>query len=372
MSRGRQRRARRAKKRRASAQRSRLGQRAASPAEDAVAEALERFAGYVQLVSSRVEAARVARADMRAAVEKLIRLARGLDVIKVVSSVRVSVIMGRAVIGADPSAAILELVALALVCRDSSSTSEVVATTPESDFLPPNVEAAAQEALGAGSMIALFDSPSSGPESEILFRSIQREISLRNSVYPHMLLDTLPGLFGDPTVNDDCRATLGFTDLEAINVMEAVSSLSIEELTKRFARMEAARDASLPYIRSWQEHDTDEPQLPTEEHRAAAQEVFDAVVDLTTNIAPSSIRPSSPVVLRSPSLEIELQPGEQVNLMCRARGSLWEGIALAWGKPSRYLQLQWTERKGGLPHALGRLPTRQVVTEDWPHPRSSW
>ena len=47
--------------------------------------------------------------------------------------------------------------------------------------------------------------------------------------------------------------------------------------------------------------------------------------------------------LCSPPLEIDLQPGEQVNLTCRARGSLWEGIALAWGKPSRYLQLQWAE-----------------------------
>ncbi len=291
MSRGRQRqrRARRANKRRASAQRSRVGQRVPSPAEVAAAEALEGFARYVQSASSRVEAARAARADMRAAVEKLIRLARGLDVIKVVSSVRVSMIMGRAATGADPSAAILELVALALVCRDSSSTSEVVAAAPESDFLPPNVEAAAQEALGAGSMIALFDSPSSGPESEIVFRSVQREISLRNPVYPHMLLDTLRGLFGDPTVNDDCRAALGFTGLEAVNVMEAVSSLSIKELAKRFARMEAAGDASLPYIRSWRGHDTGEAQLLPEEHRAAAQEVLDAVVDLTTKIDQATV-----------------------------------------------------------------------------------
>jgi hypothetical protein len=48
-------------------------------------------------------------------------------------------------------------------------------------------------------------------------------------------------------------------------------------------------------------------------------------------------------LLRSSPLEIDLQPGEQVNLTCRARGSFWEGIALAWGKPSRYLQLQWAE-----------------------------
>lgn len=290
MSRGRQRqrRARRAKKRRASAQGSRVGQRVASPVEVGLAEEFTRFARYVQSASTPLEAARAARADMRAAVEELVRLARGLDVIRVVSSVRVSMVMDRALTGSDTSTAILELIALALVFRDSSSTSEVVAATPESDFLPPNVEAAAQEALGAGSMIALFDSQS-GPESEIVFRSIQREIILRNPVYPHMLLDTLRGLFGDPTVNDDCRATLGFTGLEAVNVMEAVRSLSIEELGRRFGRMDAARDASLPYLRSWQERDTDELELAPEEYRAAAQEVLDAVVDLTTNIDQATV-----------------------------------------------------------------------------------
>ncbi len=51
-------------------------------------------------------------------------------------------------------------------------------------------------------MIAFFESPSADAESAILFYSVQREISLRNPVYPHMLLDTLRGLFGDLTVNE--------------------------------------------------------------------------------------------------------------------------------------------------------------------------
>jgi hypothetical protein len=103
-----------------------------------------------------------------------------------------------------------------------------------------------------------------------------------------MLLDTLRGLFGDSTVNDECRTALGFTGLEAVNVMEAVRSLSTAELAKRFARMEAAREASLPYIRRLQSHGKDEAKLPAEE-RATAREVFDAIRDLTTNIAPATV-----------------------------------------------------------------------------------
>jgi hypothetical protein len=108
----------------------------------------------------------------------------------------------------------MELIALVLVCRDSS-TSEVAAVTAE-PYRPPHVEAAAQEALAAGSMIALFDSPPTDAESAILYHSVQREITLRNPVYPHMLLDTLRGLFSDPTVNEDRRAAVGFTGLEAV------------------------------------------------------------------------------------------------------------------------------------------------------------
>jgi hypothetical protein len=285
---GRQRRARRVKKQRAAAHRSRMGQRAVPSTEVAVAEVYERFVRYVKSASSHQDAAAAARADLRTAVEEVARLACGLDLIKVVSGVRVGMIMNSAITGAESSVAVLELISLVLVCRDSA-IAEVAAVAPQREFLPPNVEAAAQEALAAGSMVSLFDSPPSDAQSAILFHSVQREITLRNPVYPHMLLDTLCGLFGDPTVNGDCQAALGFTGLEVVNVMEAVGSLSNTELAKRFARMEAARDASLPHIRSWQSRDKEEVQLPAEEHRAAAQEMFDAVQELTTNIAQATI-----------------------------------------------------------------------------------
>lgn len=191
-------------------------------------------------------------------------------------------IMNRTMIGVDVSAAVLELIALVLACRNFA-VSKPVAVAAESGFMPPHVEAAAWRALAASSMIALFDSSRSGAESAILFYSVQREINLRNPVYSHMLLDPLHGLFGDPAVNDDCRAVLGFAGLEAVGVMEAVRSLAIREMAERFTRMEAARDASLPFILSWRDDEAG-TSPPTEEQRVAMQEVFEGVQGLTTYI----------------------------------------------------------------------------------------
>jgi hypothetical protein len=180
---GSKRRTRRANKQRTGARQSQRDQRAASSTEVAVAEAYERFARYVQSASSHEDAAAAARADLRSAVEEVARLACGLDLIKVVSSVRVVMIMNRTMTGVDVSAAVLELIALVLACRDSS-TCEGAAVAAESGFMPPHVEAAAREVLAAGNMMALFYSPPSDAESAILFYSVQREIALRNPVYP--------------------------------------------------------------------------------------------------------------------------------------------------------------------------------------------
>jgi hypothetical protein len=263
-----------------------VGKPGLSSTEVLVEEAYRRFARYVESAGTRAEAAAAARSDLRTAVEEVARLSCGLDLIKVVSGVRLGMPLNQATTGAEPSAAVLELIALVLVCRDSSAAT--IAVAAESEFLPPAVEASAREVMAAGNIIALFDSPPSDADSAVLFLSVQREIHLRNPVYPHMLLDTLGGLFGNPAVNDDCQAAMGFTGIEAVNVMEAVRSLPITELATRFARMVAARDASLPYIRSWRGRDQTDA-LPAEDHRAAAEELVHAIHDLTTNIAQATI-----------------------------------------------------------------------------------
>jgi hypothetical protein len=199
--------ARRAQRHRASASPPSVVQDNATSTEAAIERAYDRFAGYIRSATSFEDAASLARADLRTAVDEIAQLACGLDLITVISSVYVTMIINSVADGDEPWAALLELIALVLAWRDSSGSD----TAPDrSQFMPPNVEAAAREAFAAGSMIQMFDTPPSNPEAAIVFHSVQREITLRNPVYPHMLLDTLRGLFDDATVNDDCRAVMGF------------------------------------------------------------------------------------------------------------------------------------------------------------------
>jgi hypothetical protein len=283
---------RRVREQRARAQKRRLKQSTPSQNQVEIVGLFGRMIRYVQSSSNQEQAVAAARADLRTAAEEVARRACGLDLITVVSSARVAMIMDQAITGNEPAAALLELIALVLVCRDSHG--DVVPPVASGwDFMPPSVVAAARNLLESGSLITLFESPSADAESAILFYSIQREISLRSPAYPHMLLDTLRGLFSDQAVNEDCKAVMGFAGLEAVNVMEALRSLTIKELEDRFARMEAARDASLPHLRSWQQRNKDEQQLPSAEQRAIMQEVVDALQELTTNIARAFIIDSS-------------------------------------------------------------------------------
>lgn len=192
--------------------------------------------------------------------------------------------------GPEPLPAVLEVIAIALTCRDVNQESAQPAEQ-DPEFFPLSIQASAQAAVEAGAMLPLFETPPSDAISQVLVASVQREIMLRNPVYPHMLRETLRGLFSDSNVDRDCRGTLGFSGLEAVDVMEAVRVLSIEALEERFSRMEAARDASLPMLKSINRvrRAVDgagaqfEPQLE-DEHRAVAEELFAALEDLTTYV----------------------------------------------------------------------------------------
>lgn len=292
----RKRQARRAKRKRAVERRLRAEGATQSPAVQEVTDSFERFARYVRSADSPDAAA--VRADLRELADDIIRLACGLDLIKVVSSVRVGMIMSHSTTGVEPSAAALELIALALTCRDSAPSEDRVEPR-ESRFMPPHLDAVAREVLSVGSLIALFETPASDPEHTVLFHSVQREINLRNPVYPEMLLETLLGLFSDPAVNDDCRAVLGFSGLEAVNVMEAVRSLTVSGLEQRFSHMDAARDASLPHLESLHRAGRDPTEDPDPVLISAVQEVVNAVHELTANISQATVIDPGAVAART-------------------------------------------------------------------------
>ena len=141
--------ARRASKQRARARRQHGNPPVPPHSQAETADLFGRMIRYVQSADSPEQAVAAARADLRASAGEVARLACGLDLITVVSAARVEMIMDRAATGTEPAAALLELIGLALACRDSQGDA-APPTAAEPEFLPSAVLAAAQEALEIG------------------------------------------------------------------------------------------------------------------------------------------------------------------------------------------------------------------------------
>lgn len=293
---GKRQKARRAKLKRDRAQRQRAIAHAVPGVGTEVALMVDRFAHYAGNSNDYSGAAEAARQRLRELARTVEQRACGLDLLKAVSAVRIGMIIKQGSYGIEQSAAALEVIALVLACRDRSA--EPVGTHQDpARFTPDPLEAAAREALSVGSLIGIFESRPSNAEQAVVFRSVQREVNLRNPVYPHMLLDTLLGLFGDDKVNDACRDVLGFTGLEAVRVMEEVRTAPLSTIQQRFSRMEATRDASLPYLEAFRDEKRDPSSTPDPDAVRAAQEMFDAVSDLTTNICDATLIDVSAIAL---------------------------------------------------------------------------
>lgn len=285
---GKRQKTRRARQKRDKAQRQRAAAHAVPGVVAEVALMVDRFAEYAKNYDDYSGAAEAARRQLRELARTIEQQACGFDLLKAVSAVRVGMMMRQGNYGIEQSAAALEVIALVLACRDRS-VEPVGAHQDPARFTPDPLEAAAREALSVGSLVAIFESPPSSAELAVVFRSVQREVNLRNPVYPHMLLDTLLGLFGDAKVNDVCSEVLGFTGLEAVRVMEAVRTAPISAIQQRFSRMTEARDASLPHLEAFRAEERDSTSAPDPDAVRAAQELFDAVNDLTTNICEATV-----------------------------------------------------------------------------------
>ncbi|QKV74245.1 hypothetical protein [Amycolatopsis sp. Hca4] len=295
---GKRQKAHRARQKREKAQRRRALPHAVPGVVTEMAVIADRFAQYVENSDGYLGAAEAARQRLRELAQTIAQQACGFDLLKAVSAVRIGMIMKQGGHGVEPSAAALEVIALVLACRDRS-TEPVVGQQDPARFTPDPLEAAAREALSVGSLIGIFESPPGDAEQAVLFRSVQREVNLRNPVYPHMLLDTLLGLFGDEKVNDVCREVLGFTGLEAVHVMEAVRTASLSAIRQRFSRMEEARDASLPFLEAFRREGRNPTSEPDPEAVRAVQEMFDAMNDLTKNISEATLIDVSAIASRT-------------------------------------------------------------------------
>ncbi|MFF0818305.1 hypothetical protein ACFYVR_24605 [Rhodococcus sp. NPDC003318] len=157
-------------------------------------------------------------------------------------------------LAADPTAvsydgaAALELGALVLTARGIQTgleSSEEPESTDLDDALD-NINAAIDEAMSAGAMLALATTQQdSSAARELGFGSVMREIFVRNPAYPHMVEDTLTDLFDDPAVEDLCRSVIGCTVQQIRQVFAAMRELYREVWESRATAWAEIADADV-------------------------------------------------------------------------------------------------------------------------------
>lgn len=258
---------------------------------------------YRRTTSSPEDAENAIRADIATGAAAIVEAAAGANAIHAVSAASVAMMMGAAAGGPEFSVALLEIIALAVLLSPTPraaddgrmAADDAVQDGPgEQDgsagngptFNPPRLLAGAQMVMDVGSMLPLVRLAPQA-DSEMTFRTLQREISLRNPIYPHMLLQTLRTVFDDDAVSQDTREVLGFAACDALDVLDAVRTTVLKNLGDRWVRMGAARDASLPMLR---EMDGDgRPSVPEAEQVVLMREVYEASWDLSTGIDSATV-----------------------------------------------------------------------------------
>lgn len=256
----------------------------------AVTDGWNRIAQYLEDAENGTQVRDAARRDAREALRRAVQLARGRDLTRVLQSVRVTTTMTDARM-AELGPVLLELLTLALYATDVAAAPDTAPGEP--DWFPPGIVAAARQAWEAGIVLLMFGLESSDSFARVEFASRMREIALRNPVYPHMLLDTYRGLFGEPSIDADIKTVLGFVGLDAISVMEAARLYSVDNLQERFDRFLELRDAILPIMgrdparpgrRSTPRAPAGASRPLSEEDQATLHRFREALEDLTTNV----------------------------------------------------------------------------------------
>jgi hypothetical protein len=207
----------------------------------------------------------------------IVELACGIDLITVVSIIRMHLLRTAGDSGEAPSFAILELVTLVLADRDKSAPPGTTA-----DFEAFNPQALADAALGAlntACMVAFLKALPADAGKEIVGRLVQRELMLRNMSYPHMQKAILDGLFADTDVNADCTTAFGYTAQDALTIMDAAKELPVRELKRRTDRLQTAGADMVPFMQAMPQQG---PAL--DQARAAAEALKDALDGLSIGI----------------------------------------------------------------------------------------
>lgn len=203
------------------------------------AQSVDRYLGDGQDLAS-AEAA--ALDDLRAAARRVAELAEPFDAFDVLEFVRSTQAPDDAETYSESEheglAAVVEFVALVLVARGQRAALSLADDgSIRADVHPlEEIADAARAGVDAGSMVVMLRSWTDQPDAASLVQAaVLREVFVRNLSYPHMVDDTLDGLFDDPSIDAACRSALGVTVGEIRAVFAAIVEAQIEARSERFA-----------------------------------------------------------------------------------------------------------------------------------------
>jgi hypothetical protein len=206
-----------------------------------VVDAADRFEDYLGAGGTAAGSA-LARSRASEAAQRLAGLGAGHDVFDLIEFIRFRNTI------ADPetyretehegSAAVIEVAALVLASRGYRAPSSPTDEGPNPTAAIAAIQAAAQEILDAGAMLSIFDAAANpGPLQRLSLGAVNREMSLRNVAYLHMVEDTLTALFDEPTVETACRRVLRCTVRQIRDVLAAMQTLHEYAWNERLAAL---------------------------------------------------------------------------------------------------------------------------------------
>jgi hypothetical protein len=204
-------------------------------------DASERFRRVLQSAESPELAASEVLTEACDAAERMAALAAPYDAFDVLESVRQTQMPHNPESYRETehegSAALIELAALVLSARGTragASTSHSAERRERPDEHVEEIVAECLDALNAGTMIPVFQAiATAGATSGLEVGALLRELHVRNLSYPHMVSDTLVGLFGDPDIEAECRTSFGCTVAEIVAVFDAMESGYINDWQRR-------------------------------------------------------------------------------------------------------------------------------------------
>ena len=157
-------------------------------------------------------------------------------------------------------------------------------------------------------------------DSDLYFRAALKEVHLRMPTYPHMMEESLSELFADPDLERECRKSLGFTGLEAIEVLKAIIELYATSWNERFQSLSEANELAQAAFDGYVAGGEIDPEI-REHARSLWKETWsdyaDGTVTTSTDLATHCALPEATVEAVVNAFALDM-PGEPAATVMRA------------------------------------------------------